>query len=413
MTAGLVDSFALSLAWTVVVLELSSRYGLMAAGACSTAMLVGVAMSAPVATWMAQRMEGRQLLRTAGTIEAVLRISVLLLLPAGAPVWLLAVVVTAMNVVAWTGYAGMRAEVAAVSDGATALTWYSTVVAAVEAVGVAAGALLPLGSEGRLAPPAFTGVTLLYVLALVPTLVVAGGSPVPRAVRAMGTRSGDLLRRRRPSRVTVQGALVMTAASAPTILAVALAAELHGRGSVGLAAAAFTIGSLLAPAVATFLERMHRNHLVWWLLLADGMVAGWVLAPFSVLLLCVAQLLSGLCMTTLEGLLDTRAAHERPDAVTAALARATAARALGSAAGTAVLPVVVAGAGIARVSTLLAVALLSAAAGAQGLRAARRVRGPLDVPAQSGSRPPGRGAGGAAVAGNGLASVDTQHRVPG
>lgn len=342
MAAGLVDSFCLSLAWTVVVLELTSRYGLVAAGVCSTAMLVGVALSAPIASSMAQRLDGRRLLRTAGGIEAVLRVAVFALLMGGAPVWLLGVCVAAMNVVAWTGYAGMRAEVAAVSDGAAGITWYGTIVAAVEAVGVAAGALLPLGSGGAPSTAVLTAVTLLYVLALVPTFVVAGGSQVPQALRS----PGRTLLGRRPSKATLQGALVMTVASAPTLLAVALAAELHGRAAVGLSAGAFTVGSLLAPAMAGFVERMQRNNLTWWLVLGAGMVLGWTMAAQAVVWLCVAQLVSGCCMTTLEGLLDTRAAQERPHAVTAALARATAARALGSAVGTAVLPVVIASAGL-------------------------------------------------------------------
>ncbi len=54
-----------------------------------------------------------------------------------ASVWLLSACVAGMNVMAWTGYAAMRAEVAAASRGATGLTWYGTVVASVEAVGVA------------------------------------------------------------------------------------------------------------------------------------------------------------------------------------------------------------------------------------------------------------------------------------
>lgn len=368
MAAGLVDSFCLSLAWTVVVLELTRRYGLVAAGLSSTAMLVGVALSAPTATWMAQRLDGRRLLRTAGGIEAVLRVSVLALLAGGAPMWLLAVAVTAMNVVAWTGYAGMRAEVAAVSGGAAGITWYGTIVAAVEAVGVAAGALVPLGAGGRPSTAVLFAVTVLYVLALVPTLVVAGGSRVPRALRS----SGRTLRGQRPSRTTVVGALLMTVASAPTLLAVALAAELHGRAAVGLSAAAFTVGSLLAPVAAGFVERTHRNDLRWWLLLAAGMVVGWTMAAQGVIWLCVAQLLSGLCMTTLEGLLDTRASRERPRAVTAALARATAARALGSSAGTAALPLVAATAGLSGTAVTLTAGLAAFAVVVNVMRAVRR-----------------------------------------
>src|SRR4051795_5490915 len=308
MAAGLVDSFCLSLAWTVVLLELTRQHGLLAAGVCSTAMLVGVALSAPAATWMSQRLDGRRLLRSAGGVEALLRVGVIAMLAAGAPVWMLAACVASMNVVAWTGYAGMRAEVAAVSDGAKGITWYGTVVAAVEAVGVAAGALVPLGAGGRPSPEVLAGVGLIYVGALVPTLVVAGGSRVPKA-RPVGGRPAPRRARRSSGGWfagpgTVLGALLMMTASAPTLLAVALAAELHGRGSVGLSAAAFTAGSLFAPALAQLVERTHRNHLGWWLVLAIGMVLGWTMAAQSVIWLCVAQVLSGLCMTTLEGLLD-------------------------------------------------------------------------------------------------------------
>ncbi len=370
--AGLVDSFCLSLAWTVVVLELTRQYGLGAASVAGTAMLIGVALSAPIATWMAQRLHGRHVLRTAGGIEAVLRAAVLIFLAADAPVMLLAVCVTAMNAMAWTGYAGMRAEVAAVSQGAGGITWYGTVVAAVEAIGVAAGALVPLSAAGGPSAIVLTLVTILYVGALVPTLVVAGGSLVPRAPRP----SWASLDRPRANRATVQGALLMAVASAPTLLAVALAAEYHGRSAVGLSAAAFMLGSLFAPAVAGRLERARSNNAVSWLMLAAGMLLGWSLAPQAVAWLCIAQFLSGLCMTTLEGLLDTSASQGRPDAVTAALARATAARALGSSAGTAALPLVVATAGLTGTAVVTA-AVLAALAGMTSLRcAAHSARAP-------------------------------------
>jgi hypothetical protein len=218
-----------------------------------------------------------------------------------------------------------------------------------------------------------TGVAFIYVLALMPTLVVAGGSSVPRAVRA----SGQALRGQRLSWPTVHGALLMMVASAPTLLAVALAAELYGRVAVGLSAAAFTVGSLLAPAVAGYVERTHRNRVTWWLVIASGMVLGWTVAAVAVAWLCVAQFLSGLCMTTLEGLLDTRASQERPDAVTAALATATAARALGSSAGTAVLPVIIAQAGLTGTAVALTGGLAALAVTANLQRAVRRERAPV------------------------------------
>ena len=58
MAAGLVDSFGLSLAWTVFILEVTRQHGLAGAGACNAAMLVGVALSAPVAARLAPASTG-------------------------------------------------------------------------------------------------------------------------------------------------------------------------------------------------------------------------------------------------------------------------------------------------------------------------------------------------------------------
>jgi len=277
MLAGLVDSLCLSVAWTLLVLQVIDSHGLAAAGMCSAAMLLGVALSAPVASRMTAFLDGRRLLRTAAAGEAALRIGVFALLFTEAPVWLLAVCISFMNITAWTGYAAMRAEVAAISPGAEALTWYGTVVAAVEAAGVALGALLPV-TVGSSPDTLLLMVIVGYVLALVPTVVVAGGSPVPRD-KPRQTRA----RARRPTVTapTVSGFLLMFAASPPTLLAVALAAQMHGRSSVALAAVAFTAGSLGAPAVAAGVQRRAANHGTVWVMCGVGMVAGWVLAPRS------------------------------------------------------------------------------------------------------------------------------------
>jgi len=373
MVAGLVDSLCLSVAWTVLVLQVNDAYGLAAAGMCSAAMLVGVALSAPVASGMARLMTGRRLLRTAAGVEAVLRLSMFVLLFGHAPLWVLALCVSAMNVTAWTGYAGMRAEVAAASSGSVALTWYGTVVAAVEAVGVALAALLPAGTGSRL-DGVLVVVMAAYVLALVPSAVVAGGSPVPRA--APGAPRARLARPS-VSGATVCGVLLMFLASAPTLLSVALAAQLHGRSSVGLAACAFTLGSLAAPALAARVERRAADNAVAWTLCGAGMVLGWVVAPVHVVALCVAQLLSGLCMTSLEGLLDATAARRNPATVTGALARATAGRALGSAAGAAVLPLAVDEVGLPSAVGVVCAGLLAAALAARVRRARAVVQQPV------------------------------------
>ncbi len=356
MMAGLVDSLCLSVAWTVIMLQVVASYGLAAAGMCSAAMLIGVALSAPVASWMASLLGGRHLLRAAAAAEAALRVGVFLLIFSDAPVWVLALCISTMNVTAWTGYAGMRAEVAAVSSGPTALTWYGTIVASVEAAGVAVAAFLP--ARGGVSPDTvLLAVMVAYVLALVPTVIVAGGSSITPGGRPV--RRTDL-RGWAAWAPAMSGTVLMFLASAPTLLAVALAAELHGREAVAPAAIAFTLGSLAAPAFTRRIPEHRTEHLGLWIACAFGMVVGWVLAPVHLALMCVAQVSSGLFMTALEGLLDTSAARRHPGHVTGALARATAGRALGSAAGTALLPLLVVGISLEATTTGISLVLLSA-----------------------------------------------------
>ncbi len=354
--AGLVDSLSLSIAWTLLVLQVAEVHGLGAVGLCSAAMLAGVALAAPVAGRMARLLDGRRLLRTAAAVEAILRASVVLLVVVQAPVWVLASCVAAMNVVAFTGYAGMRAEVAAVRPGATALTWYGAVVAAVEAGGVMVAALLPVSGQAR--DVLILAVLVCYVLSLVPTAIVAGGSPVPKvAPRPPGRRRPDT------TAPVLGGAVLMFLGSGPTLLSVALAEQLHGRPAVALAAVAFTVGSFTAPGLAAAIQRRGGNGGAIWSLCAAGTIAGWALAPLSVPFLCLAQAASGLCMTLLEGLLDSAATRRRPSRVTAALASASASRALGSGAGTAVLPVLVLELGLPNVAAGASLVLLVAGAG--------------------------------------------------
>ena len=154
-----------------------------------------------------------------------------------------------MNVTAWTGYAGMRAEVTAVSPGTSALTWYGTGVAAIEAVGAAAAALLPLIADVE-STTVLVVVTVVYVLGLVPTFVVAGGSPIER--RLACDHSGRTARASESWRPTVSlpvlpASLLMFAASAPTLLSVGLAAELHGDPRSPCVAVAFTVGLSCRP----------------------------------------------------------------------------------------------------------------------------------------------------------------------
>jgi hypothetical protein len=356
VAAGLVDSLCLSMAWTVVVLEVADRHGLRAVGLLTAAALVGVALSAPVASAAARALDGRRLVRWSAGTEATLRLGVVALLVAEAPVGVLAACALALNVSAWTAYAGMRAEVAAVAAGPSALTWYGTVVAAVEAVGVAVAAILP-AVAGTDRPSLMLAVAVVYAGSLLPTVWVAGGSGVPRAVpRAAGrpTRRGWV------GGPVASGFLLMLVCSAPTLLSVALALELHGRYAVGLVAVAFTVGSLAAPALAHHVQRWRVDRMVVWSACALGMLVGWLAAPLHVALLCLAQVLAGVSMTALEGLLDEAAARRRPRRMTGALAQAAAARALGSAGGTAAFPFVAQAVGTTTAIALLTVGLVLA-----------------------------------------------------
>ncbi len=55
LTAGVADSFGMSLGWTVLVLLAVSRGGLAEAALYNAAMLAGVVLSAPVTGWLSRR----------------------------------------------------------------------------------------------------------------------------------------------------------------------------------------------------------------------------------------------------------------------------------------------------------------------------------------------------------------------
>src|SRR5215218_11196158 len=256
IATALVDSFGLSLGWTVFSLQITRGHGLAGLGLCNAAMLVGVALSAPVAARLSARLDGRELLRVTCVTEATLRIGTFALLLAGAPLAAVVVAVAASNVVAWTGYAGMRAEVSAADPRGSVMTWYMVAVAAIEAAGTATAALLPTGPGGLVSGGLLVAVVACYGGVLVPTWLVAGGARVPRWGNAP-ERSGG---RRRTSaasrnRLLASGELVMLPGSGPTLLAVGLAAELHGTRWVPGSAMAFALGSLLAPFAVARLER--------------------------------------------------------------------------------------------------------------------------------------------------------------
>jgi hypothetical protein len=255
------------------------------------------------------------------------------LLVEGAPTGLVAVVVTAAGMTAWTGYAGMRSEIASADRRAGALAWYLGAIASVEGVGATFAALLPI-SVASLRGPALAAVLAMYAGVLLPTFVVAGGSEVERAVEAVSIRSMT-----RHARAIAGGFAVMLLCSGPTFLAVGLAAELHGRSAVAYSALAFLAGSLAAPRLASALEQRRVPAPLLWPALGAVVAGGWIAAPSSLAGLVVAQLAAGAALPALEGTIDAAiAGREHGGRVTAGLAWSGASRALGTAAAVSVAP---------------------------------------------------------------------------
>ena len=386
IATALVDSFGLSLGWTVFSLHVVRGHGLAGLGLCNAAMLCGVALSAPAAARLSARLDGRALLRVTAVTEAALRVGTFVLLLAGTPLVVVAAAVAASNVVAWTGYAGMRAEVAAADPRGAAMTWYMVAVAAIEAAGTATAALLPRGPDGLVTGSLLFAVITCYGACLLPTWLVAGGArvgrveAVGRAENGAGVGVGPVALPRAGVQAAppagplagaltgplagllASGGLVMLLGSGPTLLAVGLAAELHGTRWVAGSALAFAAGSLLAPLSVARLERRALPPAVAWPALGVGMVAGWAFAAWRPAALLAAQLLSGMCMSALEGDMDARVAagNPSPQGVTASLATAAALRAFGSAAAVALAPRIISEAGISGLSVALVTLLLAA-----------------------------------------------------
>lgn len=371
LATGLLDSFAMTLGWTVFSLLVLRANGLAGLGACSAAMLVGVALSAPATAWLSPRLGAGALLRGTSAVEAALRVTGFVLLLAGAPVALLAAVVVVMYASGLACYAAVRAEVSAASRpgrGAATMTLFVTTILAVEAAGVASAALLPgepPGTGGAL----LAGVVAFYGAAPLPVWLVARGARVGRAPRRSARRA-----RARASLPLLAGALIMLAGSGPALLAVGLAAELYGSRWVAGAALAFTAGALLAPWAVALLERLRLPATVTWPAWGSGMLAGWVLAPRHVGGLILAQVLAGLSIAAFEGSMDAHvAARQANRHLTGSLAASEAVRALGSAAAVAALPELVGARSIAGFSGAASAALLAATVLGAVLHASRRL----------------------------------------
>ncbi|HKQ02938.1 MAG TPA: hypothetical protein VJ735_21670, partial [Actinomycetes bacterium] len=246
---------------------------------------------------------------------------------------------------------------------------------------------LPTGPGGVVSGGLLVAVVAGYGACLLPTWLVAGGARVSRAARLSRPgglrevlRGGRLLPNGPPNGLLASGGMVMLLGSGPTLLAVGLAAQLHGTRWVAGSALAFAAGCLLAPFLVGRLERRTLPPAIAWPALGIGMVGGWAFAALSPFALLAAQLLSGMCMSALEGDMDARVATKAvsPRGVTAGLATAAALRAFGSAAAVAMAPRVISEAGIgwlagALTASLAALAVLRLASRWSRSAADRRV----------------------------------------
>ncbi|WP_433065902.1 hypothetical protein [Dactylosporangium sp. CS-033363] len=349
LVSGVVDSFGLSLGWTLFNLIATQRGGLAMAALFNSAMLLGVVLSAPVVGRLARRLHGRTLLLLAGCTEAVLRVATLAALLHGVNATVIAAGVTVMHIAAYTGFAAMRAEVAAVDARPRAMTRYALSIAAVEAAGAGVAALLPLHTASLAVVFAVYGLSLLPTMLTARRARTARNVPPPRPTGAYQTR----VERRRaeheargvrvPLPVLAAGGGITLLAAGPTLLSVALATELHGQHAVAGAAAAFSAGCLLSSWAVDRVGRLRLPAAVTWPLWGVGMLIGWLLAPAHLFGLFLAQFLSGLSMTAFEGGMDARLAQAaRPGTVTTVLAWSASTRALGSAIAVRTLPLLVA-----------------------------------------------------------------------
>jgi MFS family permease len=367
LVSGVVDSFGMALGWTIFVLLALNRGGLAEAALYNAAMLGGVVLSAPVTGWLSRRLAGRTLLRGSAGIELVLRLAVLFGLIAGLPSMLIATGVVVMHVAAWAGFAGMRAEVNAVDASPRAMTRYALSIAAVEAAGVGLAALLPSGADGYPTGWPLVAVFVVYAGSLLPTYLSARRARISPHVtrpappigygvtrpavsftnrRPVGTRRAvEHARRRRlpvSPRLLTAGGTIMLLASGPTLLAIPLTTELHGRAWVAGAAVAFSLGCLLSTLAVESIGRLRLPAVLRWTLWGLGMLVGWIYAPLHAVSVLFAQFLAGISQTAFEGDMDARVAEEAPpESVTTALAYSASTRALGGSIAVRLLPMMV------------------------------------------------------------------------
>ena len=132
----------------------------------------------------------------------------------------------------------------------------------------------------------------------------------------------------------------MLLASGPTLLAVPLTTELHGRTWVAGAAVAFSVGCLLSTLAVGSIGKLRLPTVLRWALWGLGMLVGWTFASSHAYTVLLAQFFAGISQTAFEGDMDARVADEAPrELVTKALAYSASTRALGGSIAVKLLPI--------------------------------------------------------------------------
>jgi hypothetical protein len=361
-----VDSTGLALGWTVFLLAVTEHDGVKAAALQASAMLVGVALSAPFSAWIAPLVSPRTLLRALALAEGACRLALVVLFLANVHPWLLALVVAVMNVLAWSGFAAMRSETARAegTGSGRSLTRYAVAVAASEAVAAAAASLLV---GGRPTTPVLIATAAVYAGTLLPQWLAArDASQVPPGGGARMTALRDTMP------ISGLGAVVFLVAGGPALVATVLAYELYGTRGVIASALSFAIGSAAAPRIQAVVDRW-ANASVASFALAAVLVAGWACSGWHLIGLVVAQACAGAAQCSLEGDLDARiVARVRAGNETTALALGAASRALGGALAVGLLPTVLERVAMPLFAGLSALAMLFGAIGCAVVPAMRK-----------------------------------------
>jgi hypothetical protein len=270
------------------------------------------------------------------------------------------------------------------------MTRYALSIAAVEAAGTGLGALLPSGPDGYPTGWPLIVVFVIYSGSLLPTYLSARRARITPHVRhpvkigpiigygvirasaslpshrPAGTRRAVVPGRRRRLAVSptllFAGGAIMLLASGPTLLAIPLTTELHGRTWVAGAAVAFSIGCLLSTIAVESIRKLRLPAVLRWSLWGLGMLVGWIYAPLNAVAVLFAQFLAGISQTAFEGDMDAAVAEQAPpEGITTALAYSASTRALGGSIAVRLLPMMVTAQAIAQ-AVSGAVLVLGAAA---------------------------------------------------